>query len=366
MLTVYRDQVKEGCILAADVMAVTPQPLIPQHTVLTEQHLEVLKAFLVSQVTVEEMMIDGSTFQPETNISPPEDETPEKVELNPNASFKKDYLTAVQTYKEWFKKWQEGANVNITAVRNTMLPLIEKVLERPQKALHLYHYSTRDEYIFHHAVATGLLASVLAKKMNREWKECLQVGIAGALCDCGMSQIPFQIFVKREAMTKTEYEEMKNHPYHSYRMVKKSGQVGNEVLVGILQHHEREDGSGYPLAVNHQKIHMYSRILAVADVFHAISSERRHRHKQSPYKALDILARDEFGKFYPPAVQALTDYLLTYSIGTSVLLTNGEKAEVMYIDPKDPTRPTVQLEDSKLITQLTGKDNVYIAGIFAD
>ncbi|UTW70816.1 hypothetical protein KHA80_10490 [Anaerobacillus sp. HL2] len=92
----------------------------------------------------------------------------------------------------------------------------------------------------------------------------------------------------------------------------------------MLQHHEREDGSGYPMAHSSNKIHKFSRIIAVIDIFHAMTSERYYKFKQSPYNVIELIIKDNFGKYDIRVIQMLCSLIANFSMGTRIRLNNGE------------------------------------------
>ncbi|MDQ0297619.1 HD-GYP domain-containing protein (c-di-GMP phosphodiesterase class II) [Salibacterium salarium] len=365
-MIVRREQLIEGCILTEDVFAVTSHPIIKKKTVLTAEHLEILKAFFIKKVQVEDTLEDGTPFSPEGPNEEEETETGEEIVQEQPATFLDYYEEAVQEYKTLFNKWVGGANVELDKVRSILHPLIEKMQEYPSKVLLLHHYNTRNNYLYHHAVSTALLSVYLAKKSGMAKKEWLQAGVAGALCDAGMAKLPTAILYNKEHLEEREYEEVKNHPYYSYSMVKEAKMVSEEVLFAVLQHHEREDGSGYPLQVKNDQIHKLSKIVSVADVYHAMTSERYYSDKQSPYKVIDQMNKEEFGKLDPQILKLLMDSLVNFSIGAMVRLSNGQAAKIIYIDNKYPADPMVRLHDTDEMIQLSSKEEPFIEEILSE
>ncbi|MFZ4454014.1 HD-GYP domain-containing protein [Salibacterium aidingense] len=359
-MKVKREQLKEGCILTEDVFAVTSHPIIRKKTILTAKHLEVLEAFLIHKVHVEKKLIDGTPFQP-----PDAEEETEESRSEAPVPFLDYYLKAVQTYKALFQKWTGGSRIEMDKIRGVLAPLAEKLTKHPNQVLFLHHFSTKEDYLYHHAVSTALLAMFLARKKGFSKKERLQAGIAGALCDAGMARLPAAVLYNKEHLTEHEYEEVKNHPYYSYNMVKEINSVSEDVLLAVLQHHEREDGSGYPLQVKSDKIHKLSKIVSTADVYHAMTSEHYYRKQRSPYKVIDEMSKDQFGRLDPETTQLLMHALITFSIGTKVRLSNGAFATIIYVDEKSPAEPIVQQEDTEDVIRVEGDQGPFIEEILS-
>ncbi|UTR16594.1 HD-GYP domain-containing protein [Salipaludibacillus sp. LMS25] len=339
-----------GCILADDVYKKSNTPLLRKKTILTEEHLHMLSIFFVKRVKVEPILVNGEVFKPGEEVEEVNEELELKEsDLKHDITEKEDtyidyYLRAVQQFKRLFNDWQGGVKVDAFAVRNVFLPLYE---QSPTKndLMQLHHYSTKQDYIYFHSVAVSVFSTLLGKRLGLKNGEVMQLGIAGLLADCGMAKLPFNAFEKKSSLTAEQYEEVKKHPIIGYRMLEETQGLTKNALVGILQHHEREDGSGYPLKVRGSKLHQYAKVIAIADVFHAMTSERYYRSKQSPYKVIDSLKVDQFGKLDHSLLNHLIHLTVDLSIGTKVRLNSGAIGEVLYQNSQHPTRPILKLID---------------------
>ncbi|RXJ02853.1 HD-GYP domain-containing protein [Anaerobacillus alkaliphilus] len=360
-MRVKPNQLENGCILSSDVFCNSNQTLMRKKTILTEEYINVLQVFLIDAVDVEVMLANGMPFKPKEVIEM-EDDVVSKDDKD-NTSFMDLYIKAVQTYKKLFQSWQAGSKVDIMTIRKTLLPLLEKLNDNPDELIQIHHYATKNDYIFHHSVSVGVLAAYLGRKLNFSKAEEIQLGIAGMMSDSGMAKIPYSILDKRGVLTSLEFEEIKRHPLYSYQMLKDIPGVTDAVLLAILQHHEREDGSGYPMAYSTKKLHKFSRTIAVVDVFHAMTSERYYKQKQSPYRVIELIMRDDFGKFDIKIVQTLASLIANFSIGTKVRLNNDDIGEVVFIEPHSPIRPMIKIDQSGEFVKLTTRSDLYIEEI---
>lgn len=354
-------QLEVGCILAKDINSFSNQTLMRKKTVLDEENIAVLKAFLVEVVEVEGTLVNGSPFKPK-EILKNESSKYKSVKLE-NKSFMDIYLQTVQTYKKLFSSWQAGSKVDIFVIRKNLLALLEKLDKDPSEIITIHHYASKGDYLFHHAVSVGLLSAYLGRKLNYTKPEEIQLGIAGMLADSGMAKVPNGILDKKGPLTSTEFDEIKSHSLYSYQMIKDIPGVTDAMLLGVLQHHEREDGSGYPMAISSQKLHKFSKVIAVIDVFHAMTTERYYKQKQSPYKVLEAVMKDSFGKFDIKIVQALANLIANFSIGSRVRLNNGEICEVVFLEPSSPIRPMLKIEKREEFIVLANRNDLYIEEI---
>ncbi|WP_216831617.1 HD-GYP domain-containing protein [Alkalihalobacterium elongatum] len=355
-MKVRSNQLQEGCIVANDLFLHSNQPFIKKSTILTTSLIEIIDIFLIDVVDVENKLVTGERFTPREIIE--EDRKPNfSKEEN---SFIDMYLAAVQAYQKFFQGWQSGLPVNITEIRNLYIPLLEKAMDSQYEIIKLHHYSTKESYVFHHSIFVGVFSAIIARGLGFSKAEWIQVGLAGLMSDAGMSKLPSQILMKNGPLLHEEYEEVKRHPIHSFKMLK--GQIGvtDAVLLAILQHHEREDGSGYPMGVTPEKIYAFSQIVAVADVYHAMVSEKHYRTKQSPFKVIEELTQEQYGKFQPSIVQALGKELLRYTNGMLVRLNSGDIGEIIFVNEQQLTRPIVKLTSTEDIINLGTEPAIFI------
>ncbi len=341
-MRVRTSQLQEGCIVSDDIFSLTNTPIIPKNTVLTNEHIQVLHVFLVQDVQVEAFLINGEPFTP--------NEIVEEVEVvKKEISIAEDYLKSVGEYKQLFQSWQAGAHLDITKVRQIILPLFKRILEQPKEIFSLYKYITRDDYLYHHAVTVGVLSGYLGKKLEFNIVDCYHLAIAGLLSDCGMSKIDPKILTKATSLTYGEYKEVKKHPLYSYRIIEKIPLIKDSVKLAVLQHHERIDGTGYILGVTGERLHPFGKIVAVADVYSAMTSERPYSNRQSPFEVLEEMRRESFGKLDLNVVEALTNSVGIISIGTKVKLSNGQTGEIVFIDKSQPTRPLLKIDENEFL-----------------
>ena len=234
-------ELKLGSVVAEDIFANTLTPIIYKNSKVTHEHLHIFKAFNISSVLI--------YFDVKQNFNEDLEELSFVSLSSPSGSyntFDKLYTDAVVAYKKEFSNWAAGAKVDIGKIRSLMLPLIDKVLENRSYIFDLNSYSIPKDYLYHHCIATGLISGVLAQKLGFDRGNCIQMAIAGALADCGMSKVSSKIRDKKEALTAIEFAEIRKHPIHSYSMIKDFPVLKKEMKEAVFKHHERLDGSGYP------------------------------------------------------------------------------------------------------------------------
>ena len=369
-MRVHPTQLVPGTVLLQDVKGKSGQPIMKERTVLTNEHITVLHKFLIESVEVSTKLENGETFIAKEREHPPEQ--PKPVETNiylepeESRSFPAHYLEVVRDYKQFFADWNNSVPIDMAKVRQSVLPLLERIGELDMEIFTLHQYGTAEDYLYHHSVAVSLLSACLGKELGYRKGEWMQLGLAGYLADAGMTRIDAAILTKGGPLTKQQIQDMRNHSTYSYRMVENLTGLSKTGKIAILQHHERMDGSGYPLGIRNEQINTFARILAVCDTYHAMTSDRLHQDKQSIFKALDELFQERYTRLDPQIVRPFIESLARRAVGKTVHLTNHKTGEIVYFDDDHPASPLVKLHETGEIISLQMNPELQIEEIILD
>ncbi|MBO8164817.1 MAG: HD-GYP domain-containing protein [Brevibacillus sp.] len=340
-------QLSLGAKLAEDVHTPLGGLLFPKGTVIEEKEREFLLAFQIIDVSIDEEREEKPSVKARTGKRDEQQDStaPSAARNVEKTDIIRIYDKAVEKFRSLMLNVQAGADVPVLEVRQTITPLLEKVKERPDIAITMRKVTNAEQYLYEHAIAVGLISFTLAKWLNLPENEWMQVALAGTLVDIGKTKIDPRILWKPGKLTAEEFEEMKRHTIYGYQLIKQAKGVNEGVALAALQHHEREDGSGYPLGLVGKKLHLYSKIVAVADVYHAMCSNRLHQEAISPYLVVEQLITDSFGKLDPTIVHTFVSGITRFSVGTVVELSDGRIGKIVYADRNNPTRPMVETND---------------------
>ncbi|WP_238933522.1 HD-GYP domain-containing protein [Brevibacillus choshinensis] len=334
-------QLTIGAKLAEEVHTPLGGLLFTKGTTLFEKDKEYLEAFMVQQVLIEESNEATIPSQADQKEVDPPIVKVQVVKEKP-AVFQQSFEKAVSTLKNLLIRVQGGDNIPVMEVREVVAPIVTQFQSQPQVMLSLRHFAKLDSYAYEHAIAVGIISYMIAKWIKVPEKEWMQVALAGTLLDVGKTKIDRRILQKPGKLTPDEFEEMKKHTVYGYQIIKASHGLSEGVALAALQHHEREDGSGYPLGLPGSKLHLYSKIVAVADMYHAMCSDRIYQKAQSPYLVVEQLVQDSFGKLDPGIVRAFVDGITQFAAGTIVELSDGAIGKIVFTDRNHPTRPMVE------------------------
>lgn len=240
---------------------------------------------------------------------------------------------------------------------NTARVLTQEILESEAITLSLYKVKERDEYTFVHSLNVSLLSGFLAEKLLKGDSVTEKIVIGGLLHDVGKARIPLEILNKPCPLTAEEFAVMKGHPLLGFGILREARITDETILNVTLFHHERMDGKGYPKGLTGKDIPVEARIVAVADVFDAVTTNRVYRSGVSLYNAVSLIIKDTGKHFDPKVSRELVSALGLYPPGTIVELSDGNIAVVIACNEGDLFRPTVKLMGSWAeVTSANGSD----------
>ena len=223
---------------------------------------------------------------------------------------------------------------------------ISELCEDGAKAITQIHNMKRDgDYIIHHALNVGILSGIMARWLNFKAQQVGELIMAGLLSEIGKMKISKGILNKTGKLDEDEFNEVKKHAVYGYAILLNSPiKKLKNVLLGVLHHHERCDGSGYPSSLRGEKISDFGKIIAVLDIYDAMATNRSYAKRNSPFDIVQVLYNDALtGKLDTHFVVVFVKKLLQAINGNWVGLSDGQRAKIVYIDDSRVTAlPVVQ------------------------
>jgi len=205
----------------------------------------------------------------------------------------------------------------------------------------MVRFKEHDYHTFIHSVNVALLATLTALELGYQGKSLRYLTMGALLHDLGKLNVPREILNKPGALNEREFTIIKQHPLDGEAMLSKA-EVLPRILRTVRQHHERWDGKGYPDGLSGPEIHLDAQIVAVADVYDALTVDRSYRKAMPPYHALEMILTSE-KDFNPQVVKAFRKVLILYPEGSIVTLNTGEVGLVVAVPTNFPTRPLIRL-----------------------
>lgn len=208
----------------------------------------------------------------------------------------------------------------------------------------LHHMRNYDDSTYAHSFNVALICNVFGKWLNLNQKENEVLTLCGLLHDIGKIEIPDSIVKKPAPLTTEEFSVIKRHPYKGYKILKSHPELDDRIAMAALLHHERCDGSGYPMGYRRNKITDFASIVSIADVYDAMTSQRVYREALSPFKVIKLLEDEGMQKYDPEYFLTFREQIVNSYINSDVLLNDGTKAHVIYINKNNLSHPVVKTD----------------------
>ncbi len=256
-------------------------------------------------------------------------------------NFLKAYENSNKVIKNMFESVKAGKKINFKEIDKTVGVFIDIIYDDENIVPKLQRVHVSDEYTFYHSINVCIISILIGKWLKIPMNGLRKLGYTGMFHDIGKCMIPAEILNKPGALNEEEWETMKQHPIYGYNILKMNNIKSNDILAGVLMHHEREDGSGYPHGLKGKKIHPYGKIIAVADIFDAMMSDRVYRKKKPPFKVTEYIADRSFDSLDPYISRAFLQGISIFFVGNKVRLSDGRIGKIVYMHPNLPARPVV-------------------------
>lgn len=320
---------KHGDCLMTDTFNGVGLHVLPRGTIVYSEEISILLRHKIDYVDIEPREI--------TQIN---DSMVRTHGLNRN------FDLAIQNYESIFLEALSKGSFTQLDVDNTLQPLLEKLDEHKDVVSLLLLLEREDMDTYNHSLQVGLLSFYIATWLGHTKAERYEISRAGYLHDIGKSHISPALLNKSGHLTPEETEVLKQHTTYGYDIILKSMNDEKTALVA-LQHHEFEDGTGYPNRLRKSDLHPYTQIVAVANMYVGLTTTSRgDQPKQGLITVLHKVRELGFGKLNGNAVQALIGHLLPNFVGKNVLLSNGELGTIIMNNPLDIFKPLVKVSDT--------------------
>ena len=271
--------------------------------------------------------------------TPPAPQTP----LSEEIYAARGAFSAAYGHVKSFMQSAASGNVEVTAIEPCLNEIMKSVARNRNALLLLANLKNLDDYMYRHSVNVAIFSVSFAQYLGLDAEEQRQIGIAALFHDYGKALLPANILNAPRKLSADEMQIMRSHVACGHEKLQATGKFSGEVLEGILQHHERHDGTGYPNRLSGDQISMYGRIISICDVYDALASKRVYKDAIHPKHALGTLFKMGESAWAPGYAEHFIKMVGIFPIGTAVVLSNGQKGIVCHSDPFAPSLPRVLL-----------------------
>jgi HD-GYP domain-containing protein (c-di-GMP phosphodiesterase class II) len=239
-------------------------------------------------------------------------------------------------------------------IKEMVEKLLENILRSDFIIANLSDIRSIDDYTYSHSVNVCILSLITGIALGIKGESLRELGVGALLHDIGKIMIDEQILQKPTNLTINEFDEVKKHTVYGYEILKNSSDVNSTAHIIALSHHERKDGSGYPYSLKNNDIPVPARIVAISDVYDALTTNRIYRKKMLPHEVVDYMCSLSNKHFDKTVLDAFISHIANYPVGTAVKLNSGEKGLVAKYNKNFPNRPVVRIvidENGKMLVK---------------
>ncbi len=301
MLKIPVKKLKKGMIVSQSIYNKHGASYLVKGQPLTEEYITKLIKIGIPTVTV-------TSGDPNSIIKPPEDLVQEDTRIG-----------AIQKVYDAFRSVEETGELDAGAMQDVSNKIIFDIIARKENLVQLTDIRLHDTYTFAHSVNVAILAAMLGLLLHYTRQDLGLLTLGALLHDLGKIRVPSDILNKNTRLDNDELSVIQSHPLDGARRIKEMGHILPQpaVLAQIAaQHHEHVDGRGYPYGLTGDKIHRFAKIVAIADVYDALTSERPYKKAYTPSVTYNIMMNVNKGQFDRDMLKLFFNNVAIYPVGT--------------------------------------------------
>jgi len=331
MQKISTKNLKVGMKIAKSIYDADGQLLLSKGMLLTDIYIKRLEELQIISVYIERNMPHLKIHYSNNSMS------------NDDINGEKIRISAIKNLSTAFDKCQLTGSLDTEVILNTTQDIVNSILSNPSYIVQATDIRKYDDYTFAHSVNVCALSTMLGILCQYTRSQLDELALGALLHDIGKIKISLDILNKPGQLDTNEFEIMKTHSEVGFELLRKTTQLSVVPMHVAFEHHEKYDGSGYPRGLAANDIHKYARIVAIADVYDALTSDRVYKDACLPHIAYQIMMEEGDKHFDATLLKLFFDNVAVYPIGTAVQLTTGEYAIVTDIQKGFTLRPTLQL-----------------------
>jgi HD-GYP domain-containing protein (c-di-GMP phosphodiesterase class II) len=249
-----------------------------------------------------------------------------------------NYINAVYTHYATHKE------LNLQEISETVKDLCVFIKENRRYVLRITPTleARNKNFLVSHSMRSTVLAITIGLQLRMPLSKLVELGVTCILHEIGQIRLPPQLYMTDKPLSPSEKAQIATHTLLGFNILKDNN-FPLAIQLGVLEHHERENGTGYPRHLQGTKISLYAKIISVACSFEAITAPRHYKEARTTYDGMIEMLRNESHQYDETVIKALLYCLSIFPIGAYVYLSNGKIAQVTDVNPNDPRNPVVQV-----------------------
>lgn len=337
-----------GMVTAEDVLTNDLKLVVPRNVILTENIISRLEGFSIYYVFINEEIID------ELSQTMPVAETLSNKERLRNSHqflrFNRDFNRCAEHFRDNLLK---SLYHNQPLYANELLSETMQILKQGESNINVFdmllNMRNLDDSVYVHCIDVALICNMLAKWLHFSEEDQRMATSCGLFHDIGKFLLPSEVLRKPGKLTSEEFSIIKTHTIEGFHLLNKYDNIPLAIKNAALMHHEKCDGSGYPYGLTGPEIDKYAKIVTIADIFDAMTSERIYRKAICPFSVIKSFEDEGLQKYEMKYILTFLENVANSYLNHRVTLTNGMEGDVIFINRDRFSQPIIRTTDNRII-----------------
>lgn len=342
-----------GMITAAEIVSYDHVTIVPKGIILTENIISRLEGYSIYYAYIEDdFIVDLSTPMTGSAVLTQDTSTAAEAPAG-NTQFHRFYQGFVRCAEHFEANLMKSLHRNEPFRANELLKETMALLHQDRQEISVFDmllnmHNTEDS-VCNHCIDVALICNILSRWLHFSETDQMMATACGLFHDVGKFMLPAGILRKPGKLTPDEFEIIKTHTTEGFHLLGRYSSIPEPVKNAALMHHEKCDGSGYPYGLKGDDIDRFSKIVTIADIFDAMTSERVYRAAMCPFSVIKYFEDDGIQKYEIKFILTFLENVSNAYLNHKVTLSNGMEGNVIFINPDNYSRPVVRTENNEII-----------------
>ena len=344
-----------GMVTAEDVLTYEHELIIPKDVVLTENIILRLEGYSIYYVCVNDEIIDELS-KPMTTLQPIDDSLSDisnKERIRNSEQFQRfshDFSRCAAHFQDNLMK---SLYHNQPFFANEILAETMQIMRQDESDISVFdmllNMKNIDDSVYVHCIDVALISNVLARWLHFSEEDQQMATACGLFHDVGKFLLPGNVLRKPGKLTPDEFSIIKTHTIEGFHLLNKYKNIPHSVKNAALMHHEKCDGSGYPYGLTGDEIDKFAKIVTIADIFDAMTSDRVYRKAMCPFSVIKAFEDEGIQKYEMKYILTFLENVANSYLNHRVTLTNGMEGDVIFINRDDYSRPVIRTTNDEIV-----------------
>lgn len=338
-IRVYSSMLREGMEIAEDIFHSSGMLLVASGALVTKKVMYLLKQYDVLRVKI---------FAPTEVKKAPIIYSEQTAKIKASKEFLQFEKNVKEKVESVTQVFTDVIEKSLDIEPSALLQDVESVYEGIKSTGEIFEYlnvmRNSDDAKYTHCLNVSILCNIFGRWLDLPESELEVLVLAGLLHDIGKVKLPEELITKTEKLTDDEREDLKKHAIYGYRILDGQKKLDPRIKMVALLHHERCDGKGYPQKRKYDDIEYFARIVAIADVYEAMTAERKYRKKICPFEVVEMFEKEGLQKYDPDLILTFLEKIAQTQLNNVVKLNNGLHGEIVFINRNSLSQPMIKVD----------------------